>query len=137
MLNYLMLPILAKYTTPISKSFHFYVAAGPFVSGLLSAKNVTSGSSNIYLDAAETQPLLPAGNCQLFDSTQNIKDQIHTANFGIEAFVGLAYEFGNNRIFFEAGGNYGFINIQKYPEDGKNNTGAAVLSLGYAMRVGH
>jgi len=31
---------------------------------------------------------------------------------------------------------YGLINIQKYSQDGSNNTGNLLLSLGYAHRFG-
>jgi hypothetical protein len=37
---------------------------------------------------------------------------------------------------FDARFEYGFINIQKYSGDGKNNTGNVLLSLGYDYRLG-
>jgi hypothetical protein len=50
--------------------------------------------------------------------------------------AGIAKPLGaRNRIFFDARFEYGFINIQKYKEDGKNNTGNVLLSLGYACRL--
>lgn len=136
-LNYLRLPFLAKLGWDLGQQghFRFSVAAGPFVAFLLSAKQVTSGNSEIYVDPAGQQAL-PVGS-QSFDQTQNIRDQLHKANFGVDGNIGLAYLFGNklvNKIFIEAGGNYGFINIQKGSDDGKNNTGAATLLLGYTYR---
>ncbi len=53
-LNYLMIPVLAKFGWDFSKSspWRFYVDAGPFAGFLLSAHQVTSGTSDVYTDAA-------------------------------------------------------------------------------------
>ncbi len=138
-LNYLMIPILAKFGwyTDAQKKFRISVAVGPYVGFLLSAKQVTSGNSDIYLDPGGNEPL-PVGS-QNFDQTTDIKDQLNTTNFGVDGSVGIEYFLGasrHDRIFFEAGGNYGFLNIQKGSADGKNNTGAATLMLGYAYKLG-
>jgi Outer membrane protein beta-barrel domain len=131
-INYLMIPILAKFGHRFNNSpWRIYIDAGPFVGFLLSAKQVTTGTSEIYTDPAGQEPL-PIGP-QPFDNTQNIKDQLHNANFGVEGNIGLNYGFKKNNIFFEAGGNYGFVNIQKGTANGKNNTGAATLVLGYSI----
>ena len=60
-----------------------------------------------------------------------IKDQLNTFNFGISGNVGFAYHFGKNNIFIEGGGNYGFLNIQKGTANGKNQTGAGTVAIGY------
>jgi len=134
-LNYLMIPVLAKCGWNIKKSpFRVYVDAGPFISFLLSAKQVTSGSSQFYTDATG-QNALPTGS-QSFDKTTNIKDQIHAANFGVEGNLGISYRLGHGNIFIEGGGNYGFLNIQKNTQDGKNNTGAGTANIGYCYRLG-
>ena len=86
----------------------FSVAAGPFVGFLLTAKQVTKGNSDIHMDPAGQQTL-PVGS-QSFDKTTDIKDQLHTANFGVDGNIGLAYVMGN---------------------------GAATLLLGYTHRLGH
>ena len=130
--NYLMIPVLAKLQLnhrPESR-WRLYADVGPFVGFLLSGKQVTSGSSEVYADAGMTQQL-PIGT-QSFDSTNNIKSELHNANVGIEGNIGIAYVFGNNRIFFEAGGNYGFLNVQKGTANGENHVGAAVAGFGYA-----
>jgi len=136
-LNYLLIPVLAKYSFKISQGspFHFYVEAGPFVGFVMSAKTTTSGSGNVYSDKELMHPLLPQAIS--FDATTDIKDQLHSANFGIEGNVGFVYGFGRNSIFVEAGGNYGFINIQKDPANGENHTGAATVRLGFSHRMGH
>jgi hypothetical protein len=131
-LNYLMIPVLARFGWLLGKSspFRLYADAGPFVGFLLSAKQVTSGQGELYLDPKGQQPL-PAGS-QSFDNTQNIKDQLHNVNMGVEGNVGLNYNFGASNVFVEGGGNYGFLNIQKGTANGKNNTGAATVVIGYS-----
>jgi hypothetical protein len=46
------------------------------------------------------------------------------------------YKINRSKIFIEGGGNYGFLNIQKGTENGKNNTGAATINIGYAHNIG-
>ena len=134
-LNYLMLPVLAKFGWDFKSSpLRFYADAGPFLGYLVYAKQVTTGSSQFYTDPAGTQPL--PGGPQSFDNTQDIKDQLNKVNFGIEGSIGLAYKFQKSSIFIEAGGNYGFLNIQHVAADGKNNTGAATIDVGYSFWLG-
>jgi hypothetical protein len=134
-LNYLMLPVLAKFGMNFSNSpFRIYIDAGPFLGLLVSAHQVTSGMSDFYADAAGQQAL-PYGE-QNFDNDQNIKDQLNKFNFGVEGNLGLAYKIKRSSIFIEGGGNYGFLNIQKGTANGKNETGAATASLGYAYAFG-
>jgi len=130
-LNYLMLPVLAKFGWTLKKTpLRVYVDFGPFVGYLISAKQVTSGQSQFYTDPAGTQAL-PAG-IQSFDNIDNIRDQLHKVNVGIEGNIGLNYSIGLSNIFIEGGGNYGFLNIQKGTANGKNNTGAAMGAIGYS-----
>lgn len=135
-LNYLMIPILAKFGWTFAKTspWRIYVDAGPFVGFLLNAHQVTSGSSGVFTDPAGTQPL--PGGPQSFNNNQNIKDQLHTVNVGLEGNVGLNYRIGLSNVFIEGGGNYGFLNIQKGTANGKNNTGAALAAVGYSYWFG-
>jgi len=135
-LNYLLIPVLAKFGWNLKPAspVRIYVDAGPFVGFLLSAKQVTSGSSNIYGDSGGQQPLTQSA--QSFDATDDIKSQLNKTNFGVEGNVGISYLMGKSNIFIEGGFNYGFLNIQKGTENGKNNTGAGTISLGYAYRLG-
>jgi hypothetical protein len=135
-LNYLLIPLLAKFgwnLKPMSP-VRIYIDAGPFVGFLLSAKQVTSGSSNIYGDSGGQQPLTQSA--QSFDATDDIKSQLNKTNIGVEGNVGISYLMGKSNIFIEGGFNYGFLNIQKGTANGKNNTGAGTVSLGYAYRLG-
>ncbi len=70
---------------------------------------------------------------QSFDNTTNINEDLHTFNMGINGFVGIAYNISpQNALFIEGGGNFGFISIQKGTVNGKNYTGAGVVTIGYA-----
>jgi hypothetical protein len=135
-LDYLMVPVLAKINFGAEDSpLHFFVAPGPFAALLVSAQQVTSGSSQLYFDAAGKEPLTQAGT-QSFNATHDIKSNLHTFNVGIEGNIGVAYGFGRNSVRIEGGGDYGFINIQKGTENGKNFTGAATATIGYAYAIG-
>ncbi len=135
-LNYLMIPILAKFGWNFTKTspWRVYVDAGPFVGFLLNAHQVTSGNSEYYTDPAGTQAL-PFGS-QSFANDQNIKPQLHTVNVGLEGNLGLNYRIGSSNIFIEGGGNYGFLNIQKGTANGKNNAGAGTIDIGYRYWFG-
>jgi len=151
-----------------------YVSAGPFVGLLLNAKNIVSidgsvyadksGSSLIQLPDAVTSQLPPAmlpalagavsqisdglaGNmADNMSGTQDIKDQLNKFNCGLEGNIGLQYKINpRNKVFLEAGGNYGLMNIQKSTGkdadgkkqylNGKNHIGAATVMLGYAYSL--
>jgi hypothetical protein len=134
-LNYLLMPILAKFGWNIKRTpLRIYVDAGPFAGVLLSAHQVTTGQSQFYTDPAGTQPL--PGGIQSFDGNTNVRNSLHRVNAGIEGNVGLIYRVANSCIFIEGGGNYGFFNIQKNTQDGKNETGAATASIGYSYWFG-
>ncbi|MDP4201406.1 MAG: porin family protein [Bacteroidota bacterium] len=131
-LNYLIVPVLARFNWSICRTLplKFVAAVGPFAGFLLNAHQVTSGSSVIYLDAAGQYPI---SSMQSFDANTNIKDQLHTFNMGINGFIGFTYNLtSKNALFIEGGGNFGFIPIQKNSSDGKNYTGAGVVTIGYS-----
>ncbi len=128
-LNYLLIPVTAKFNFSLSPKFKLFVNAGFFAGFLLSAKTVSTGSSYLYEDPQGTQPVSPGA--ESFDTTQNIKSSVNTFNAGVIGGVGISYTVATGRIFIEGGGNYGFINIQKYAADGKNYTGAATIHIGY------
>jgi hypothetical protein len=79
--DYLLVPVLAKFGWNLKPKspFRIYVDAGPFLGFLLSAKQVTTGSSIIYGDPGGQQPL--SQNSESFDNTDDIKTQLHSANF--------------------------------------------------------
>lgn len=132
-INYLLVPVMARFSWDIWKTCpaKFYVAAGPFAGFLLNAHQVTSGSSVVYLDAGMTTPLSPQP--QSFDANTTIKNDLYKFNLGIDGVVGISYNLTPRHLaFIEGGANYGFLSIQKGSANGKNYTGAGVLTLGYA-----
>ena len=134
-LQYLMLPLMLKYTMKLGNSgqWKLYVDAGVFGGLLMTANASASGSSKVYLDKAQTQPL---GSVTVnFDSTGNIKNQLHQGNFGIEGNLGLLYQLNSMAVFAEAGGNYGFIDLQKNSQNGINHTGALIFRVGLLFKM--
>ena len=106
---------------------------GGLFGGLLMTANASaSGTSKVYLDKEQMQSLssLPVN----FDSTGNIKNQLHKGNFGIEGNLGLFIRLSSIAYFAEAGGNYGFINLQKDSQNGINHTGALIFRVGMIVK---
>jgi hypothetical protein len=135
-LSYVMLNVLAKYNwhLGVASPFILYAEAGPFGAYLVSAKDVATGTGIVYLDEQRQKPLITTPIS--FDTKMDIKSEVHKGNFGIAGNVGFAYNFSKSQIFIEAGGCYGFLNIQKDPANGKNQIGAVMGRVGYAFRLG-
>jgi len=129
-LQYLMLPVLARHDFQLGQSgkWGLYVEAGIFGALLLDAQATASGSSGVYLDPQKTQQI---GTVIIqFDSTGDIRNQLHKGNFGLEANAGVRYRMEKFSLAAECGGNYGFINLQKDARNGVNHTGALLFRLG-------
>jgi Outer membrane protein beta-barrel domain len=134
-LNYLLVPLLAKYSWRLNKKspVRIYAALGPFAGMLLNAKQITIGTSATFLNSDGTVQIFAP---QSFDGSTSIKSQLYTFNAGVEGFVGISYSFTKSHaLFIEGGGNYGFLSIQKGTANGKNYTGAGVLNFGYAFTL--
>ena len=99
--DYLLVAVLAKFGWNLKPKspFRIYVDAGPFLGFLLSAKQVTTGSSIIYGDPGGQQPL--SQNSESFDNTGDIKTQLHSANFGFEANAGLSYQMHHRKFLLK------------------------------------
>jgi hypothetical protein len=136
-LNYLELPILAKFSW--GRTLIFYADAGFYAGYLLHAEEKTKGTSTIYVDQ-KGDPLTVQGHpvpAQDFTANTDITSSIKHFNVGVTGGIGLALPLDAlNKVFFDARFEYGFINIQKYSEDGSNNTGNLLLSLGWSHRFG-
>jgi hypothetical protein len=137
-LNYLELPILAKFTW--GRTLQVYADAGLYAGYLLHAVEKTKGTSTIYEDDKGQDPLTVQGYpvpAQDFTANTDITSSIKHFNVGVTGGVGLALPFdARNKVYFDARFEYGFINIQKYSADGSNNTGNFLLSLGWSHRFG-
>lgn len=135
-LDYLELPVMAKLSW--GKTLGFYVNAGPYVGYLLSAKEKTSGTSTIYEDSKGQMPLTVQGYPvppQDFTSTTDVTSSIKRWNVGITGGAGLSWRLDrSDKLFLDARFEYGLINIQRYSDDGTNNTGNVLFSLGYAHK---
>jgi hypothetical protein len=138
--NYLELPVLARLHW--GRTFGFYANLGPYLGYLLHAEEKTRGSSAIYYDQAGTEPVLEPGSSmpaesQDFTSNTDITSSLHRFNVGVTGGGGIDWKLNDkNKLLFDARFEYGFVNIQKYSEDGKNNTGNVLISVGYAHRIG-
>lgn len=129
-LQYLMLPVLIKYSIDLDKTGHWklYGDGGVFGGLLMTARASAAGTSKVYYDKGETSQ---AGSLSVtFDSTGSIKNQLHKGNFGIEGNVGVLYHSRSISYFMETGGSYGFINLQKDTKNGINYTGAVIFRIG-------
>jgi hypothetical protein len=142
-LNYFEIPVLAKATFGLGSKVHFYINAGPYFGYLMNAKNITSGSSSIYIDGKGTVPLdaiLQQAGMQgigevNFTSDENITSDTHRFNVGGEGAVGFELIMNSGKLFIEGGGNYGLIQIQKDDANGANHTGAGTVSVGYLINM--
>jgi hypothetical protein len=154
--DYLMIPVSLQVGRKIGNTpARIYVNAGPFVSFLMSGEQVSKGSSKLYSDAdksstlwetvpTEVQSLITTGAPDLayiFENgsefgTSVITGEIRPVNFGVQANVGLSYQYRQRSSFFiEVGGNYGFIRIQKNKSNGDNHIGSANVVFGYSFKI--
>ena len=137
-IDYLEIPVLAKYW--IGSAHQLYADFGPYVGFLLTAKNVSKGTSQLYYDQALTQPVENPPGTPLppvdFGATTDVKSELRSYNWGIQGGVGYGHSLGAGRIELDLRGGYGLMNVQKdTAANGKNNTGSLVVSLGYAVPV--
>ncbi len=141
-LNYLEIPVLAKYTFGLGL-ISFNIDAGPYVGFLLNATQKTSGSSVIYVDSKGDPLVIPNGSggyiplpAQSFDASSNVTSSLHTANFGIDGGIGIMLPVGSlSDISLNVHGLYGITVIQKSAADGTSHTGNLIISIGYSYKL--
>jgi opacity protein-like surface antigen len=139
-LNYLEIPVLAKYKFKPESKTRIYATGGAFYGYLLDAKTKTSGSSTIYLDKNKTPLLIPPANQPLpaisFDAETNIKRDVHKNNFGLTGGGGVEFARGKNYFFIDGRISYGLRSIQKDTvRNGDSHSGGLIFSVGYAFRL--
>jgi hypothetical protein len=137
-LNYLEIPVMAKWEW--GSSWRYYLDIGPYVGFLLSAKQKTSGSSQLYFDSGGTQPVTISGQPlppQSFDATTDVKSSLKKTNFGITGGAGISKNMGKSGdLILDIRAADGFTTIQKDTQnDGKNHTGGLFITLGYAISL--
>jgi hypothetical protein len=136
-LNYVEIPLFAKYSFGVGRGFDVYIDGGPNLGILVDAKTKSSGTSLLFTDNAGTpltiegQPVPPVD----FGGEQSIKSDVHSFNFGIAGGLGIARQFGNGEVSLDLRGSYGFTNVQKDSANGSNHTGCLVITLGYAFKL--
>ena len=153
--DYLMIPLMAQFGWDLGQSpWRVYVNAGPFVSFLLSGKQVSKGVSKLYSDASGATSLwdifpneykgFVAGEFPAIENTlggetsfgtTSITGELKSANFGVTGNAGIRYQCNRNYFFLELGGNYGFLSVQDDDVNGSNRIGAASVMLGYAFSL--
>lgn len=137
-LNYLEVPVMAKYFFSLSKSSRLYVDFGPYIGFLLNAKQKTGGTSIVYADAKGTQPVSvdpQTGQAYQvpFDASIDITDQINKVNYGLTGGLGFTQHVGFGVAVLDVRGAYGLTTIQHNPENGDNHIGNLLVSLGYSI----
>jgi len=134
-LQYLMLPLLLRYDMDLGVDgrWKLYVDGGIFGGYMVTGKGSASGSSKVYKDKEETDPI--SSTVVTFDSVGDIRNQLHRGNFGIDGNIGVQYQFNSLALFAEGGGNYGFINLQKNSENGINHTGSLIFRIGFLVQL--
>ena len=147
---YIGLLLNAKNVVSIDGSVYADKAGNPLIP--TSAITDAIPSSIMQMIPQDMLPLLTGGADEASQSlstamasnlsgTQDIKNQLHTFNWGLEGNIGLQYQINqHNRVFLEAGGNYGLMNIQKSTGNGqylngKNHIGAATAMIGYGYTL--
>jgi hypothetical protein len=129
-LNYAEIPVMVKYSLPADKSLKLFVDFGPYIGILLNAKQKTSGSSNIYVDRAETIQVYPA---QSFDANTDVTNSINPVNFGLTGGIGCTQRVCFGEILLDVRGAYGLTLVQKYTQNGSNHIGNLLIDLGYSI----
>jgi hypothetical protein len=129
-LDYLEIPLLLRFDRPGDTAVH--LLAGPYAGILLSAKEITSGSSDVYAEAQRTTLVAPGVP---FDATTDIKSDVRSLNWGVQVGVGASRPAGRGTVSLDVRGGLGLTDIQKDAANGKNTTGALVVAMGYAMPV--
>jgi hypothetical protein len=137
-LDYLEVPVMARLA--FGAKIRFFVNAGPYVGILVRAKAVTEGSSVLYLDETGTTPIIvpPDTEPMVVDlgATTDVKDSLKTTNIGLAVGGGVKYPAGPGEFVLEARFQLGLTTIQKDVEtSGKSQTGAVVISLGFAFPI--
>jgi len=137
-LNYLEIPVLAKYSFNLSHTSKLYLDLGPYVGFLLNAKQKTSGSSIVYADAAGTQPVSvdPATGQPFpvsFDANTDITGDINPVNFGLTGGIGFAQGVGFGNVFIDFRGAYGLTTVQNDSKNGESHTGNLLIAVGYSI----
>jgi hypothetical protein len=138
-LDYLEVPVLARYT--FGDKLRVFLDVGPYVGYLVRARAVTAGGSALYLDEAGTMPIIvpPDTEPLVVDlgAETDVRASLKKFNFGLAGGGGVLAPLGPGDLVLEARFQLGLSTLQKLPDtDGRTQTGAIVVSLGYTLPLG-
>ncbi len=149
--SYIGIPVLAKYEWHLDDKWGVYVNAGPYVDFIISPKQETSGTSQLYYDEAGTMPVQVPANpqdppqdwffvdlpAQDFNATTDVNNDLANMDFGAMLGIGASYQVcETGEILFDARGSYGFIPLQNDTDTfGTVHMGSLSFSLGYAYTL--
>jgi hypothetical protein len=138
-LDYIEIPVMGELSW--GRTTRVFAHGGPYVGFLVRGKTVTRGSSQLYVDTARTLLVFPGTDIApppvSFDADTDVKSDIHSLTAGVAGGVEIAVPLGPGDIVADARFSLGLTNIQRdVAANGKNHTGAAVITLGYAIRLG-
>ena len=137
-LNYLDIPVLIKFTK--GNKLKYYMAFGPSISYLVSAKRVSNGESLVYTDEAGISILKQDGysatTISQKETTTNIKGDIKKINLAFQAGWGMEYKTNAGSFFIETKLLLGATNIQaNTATNGKTQNTGFLLSAGYMINL--
>ncbi len=143
-LKYLEIPVLAKFGW--GDDFRVFAEVGPYLGILLSANQITSGTSQFFFDADGLNPVIvpnPAGTppfvglpAQSLEAKTDTKDDLKRVNFGGIVGLGISKTITDkSELFLDARAAYSFNAIQHQEVFGQSHIGGVVFSLGYAYQI--
>lgn len=114
-LNYISIPILAKYKFGLQKT-KFFLQAGPRIGFGIGDVSLTAGGETISQSWEEVE--------------------VKKFDFGFEFDAGVQFAVGTAIFFFDAGYYYGLqkLNSGELPGNAKNN--AIGINIGYLFKIG-
>jgi hypothetical protein len=145
-LDYIELPLLAKYNISLGKNTRLAVMAGPYIGQMIKAVDVVSGGpSYVFKNAAYNDTFRirkPFGSTSdsiplviNFERTEDVIDQFHRLNYGIQGGLYFGYALKPVEVFLASEGTYGFRYLQKDERFGKNQTGGVTITAGLMFKL--
>lgn len=136
-INYIEIPILAKYEWNLGDTWGVYVNAGPYLDFMVNPVQETKGNSAIYIDHPEFG-FVPITEYEIpFTKSTDIADNLKTVDFGAMFGVGVSAAISeHSELLLDVRGSYGFVPLQKDEETyGTVHMGNISIALGYAYTI--
>ncbi len=130
-LNYLSVPVLARYSWKLNKSFRMYAGMGPAINFLMKAGRKIS-SDTIYLDQNRTirSPI------SLQTIVGSDAQALNGMTIGVEGLLGISCRLNKKEaIFAELNAVYGLAHIQQNSANGHTHLFSEIITIGYAFTI--